>query len=779
MSRVSARSEGTPIAALAERLRECAASPDGTVPPAVILWTDPARQWLPMRSVLLAELPELLVLGDYDPEKRTGPAIWLRCLIDRALEEPSLPADRPPIVLLPGVGRQQLRAGEDCPAAFQPLVELMYRGILWLQRGGHDWTVSAFMTSQQGLGLDLAKDDAARDALLRALPEVAVTPLAQLRGRRLEAEDFDRLLSSDVIRDVLRWMSDPDGTRERLGSNGWGAFGSLCREKLDFDPETQADVTAGELVGCGEGAWGEVWERFAESPTSYPGIEPLLRRSRPAGSLPFHREPWPDLNDADESAVRKALAVLPKLSHERACKAVVDLDEAHGKRREWVWARMGRSPLAVVLEPLRRLAQAVPRAIAGSSLEEMASVYADWGWQADAAAWEAVSRATTADEQVVGAAVRHLLLEWLEESARAFQSVVEKRGLPTPSEQGLVQANDDGCLLFADGLRYDLGQRLAERLQGRGMRVSVRHRWAAAPTVTATAKPGVTPVADLVRGRALGEDFEAELAPNGRPADARNLRAAMQQRDYQVLGTGSFEAPASSPARGWVESGDIDTLGHKVGGRLARQLDEELERLCDRITGLLDCGWKSMRVVTDHGWLLVPGGLPKVDLPKHLTASRWSRCAVISGGSQPDVPRHPWTWNPAHSFAFAPGIACFNKIEEYAHGGLSIQECLTPDLLVERTGEATVRATIDSVTWRGMRCFVEVTSSNRGVVADLRLEKPIGSSVVAAPKPVEPDGSVSLVLAGDEHEQASLVLVLLDDSGQFLAQMPTQVGVDS
>jgi hypothetical protein len=50
---------------------------------------------------------------------------------------------------------------------------------------------------------------------------------------------------------------------------------------------------------------------------------------------------------------------------------------------------------------------------------------------------------------------------------------------------------------------------------------------------------------------------------------------------------------------------------------------------------------------------------------------------------------------------------------------------------------------------------------------------------VAAAKPVEPDGSVSLVLAGDEHEQASLVLVLLDDSGQILAQKATRVGVDS
>jgi len=769
----------TPIEALAGALRACCASSGDAARPAAILWTDPERQWATLREILLPEMPELLVLGDYDPAQRTGPAIWLRCVIDRTLEVPGLAADRPPIVFLPGVARQALRAGEDCPASLQPLVELMYRGNLWLQKGGHDWTVSAFLTSRQGLGLDLARDDATRDALLRALREVAVTPLAQLRGRRLEAEDFDRLLSSDVIRDVLRWMSDPEGTRERLGESGWGAFCSLCRDKLGFDPDTQVDVVAGELLGRGEGVWRDVWARFAESPAGYPGIEPLLRRSRPGGRLPFPREPWPDLNERDERELRETLAALPDLTHEQACALVGELDDHHGERRDWVWARMGRSPMAAVLEPLRRLADAVPRAIVGSSLEELASVYVDRGWQADAAAWEAVALAPPADEEVVGRAVRHLLLHWIEESARAFQSVVEKSGFPTPGEQGLVQADEDGCLLFADGLRYDLGQRLAERLEGRGMRVALRRRWAAAPTVTATAKPGVTPVADLVRGKSLGEDFGAELAPNGLPADARNLRAAMQQRGYQILGSGSFDAPQASPARGWVEAGEIDTLGHKVGGRLARQLDEELERLCERIAGLLDCGWKNVRVVTDHGWLLVPGGLPKVDLQRHLTASRWSRCAVISGGSQPDMPRHPWTWNPAHSFAFAPGVACFNKTEEYAHGGLSIQECLTPDLLVERTGAKTLRATIDSVTWRGMRCFVEVTSSNRGVLADLRLEQPGGSSVVAASKPVEPDGSVSLVLPGDEHEQASLVLVLLDDGGQILAQKPTRVGVDS
>jgi hypothetical protein len=57
-----------------------------------------------------------------------------------------------------------------------------------------------------------------------------------------------------------------------------------------------------------------------------------------------------------------------------------------------------------------------------------------------------------------------------------------------------------------------------------------------------------------------------------------------------------------------------------------------------RIQNLLTAGWSSVRVVTDHGWLYCPGGLPKAALPKHLTESRWSRCVAIKGDSEVSVP---------------------------------------------------------------------------------------------------------------------------------------------
>ena len=771
---------GTVLDRLIEQLRAQDAPLDGQTRPAAILWTDPKRQWLPLLDVLLPRVPECVVLGDYDAARRTGPAVWVRCVVDGALDEPRPPEDRPPIVYLPGVARQDLRAGEECPDGLKPLVELLFRGALWRQPNGSDWTVNAFLTSRRTLDLDVAGDRATSEALSRALAEVALTPVAQLEGRRLEADDFDRMLAGDVIRDLLRWMGDPDATRTRLGENGWHAFCSRCRDELAFDPAQEADVVAGERMAKGEGAWAAVWERFTEAPGSYGDMVGLLRRSAPADALRFEeRERWPDLNDEDEQAVRLALQGLSDLPHREACAVVAGLERKHGERRAWVWARLGLTPMAAVLKPLSRLAAAAERALGGTEPGDVADVYLERGLQADLGAWQAVAAAPVGDEAWVAATVRHLLLPWLEESARAFQAALERAPLPGAGGQPTVDVDDDGCLVFVDGLRYDLAQRLAERMEGRGFRVDVRRRWAALPTVTGTGKPAVTPVAGQIEGDVLEKAFEARMKVGGKTAKAPVLRAALEDAGYQILGGDGADAPRTHPARGWLETGAFDTLGHERGAQLARDLDRELERVAERVERVLDSGWTSVRVVTDHGWLLLPGGLPKVDLPKHLTEARWARCAVVAGESAPDVARTPWHWNEAQWFATPPGIACFNRSEDYAHGGLSIQECLIPDLLVTRVEGAETAGSITSVTWRGLRCFVEAEVRGGPVTADLRLERPTGASVVEAVKPVDADGAVNLVLADDEHEGAALALVLVDETGRVLAQRRVRVGVDA
>lgn len=749
------------------------------VRPAAILWTDPKQQWLPLKSLLLQRMPEFTVLGDYDPGVRTGPAIWIRCVVDRTLEDPKTPENRVPIVYLPGVARQDMLAGEGCPAELRPLVELMYQGTLWLQRNGNDWTVTAFLTSPQGIELDMARDQSTVEALMRALREVAETPVLRLRGRRLEAEDFDKLLSSDVVRDLLRWMNDPPTAKEQMGPQRWAAFCNQCRSQFNIHPENDGEITAGEKLGKSEGPWAEVWDRFREAPQIYSVVPDLLRRSIPSSQILFDRSRWPHINDEAEKSVRSALAGLQNLPYNKACDKILELEQQNAERRNWVWSRLGLSPMAMVLEPLAKLAKVAQSALGGSTPDEIKDFYIKGAWEADAASWEAVAVAPTADESLIKNTVRILLEPWLDESARAFQRVADGNPLPGKGKQELIAAEPGMCLLFADGLRYDVGRRLAERLDDRGCRVSLQTRWAALPTVTATGKPAVTPAAGDITGDSLPDDFAPSFYGSGRPASAAMLREAIEGDGYQVLGSGPDDQTGDGESSGWIEAGALDRRGHDLDEELARHIEPELERLVDLIIKLFDSGWTSVRVVTDHGWLLMPGGLPKVDLPKHLTASRWKRCAVISGEPQVDVPTVPWYWNTTQRFATAPGIACFNATPGYAHGGLSVQECLIPDLIIVRGDNDSPNATIRSVTWRGMRCFVEAESTGGTVIADLRLERPNGKSVVSSAKPLDDDKTTSLVVTDDAYEEKNLVLVLMDQAGTVLAQLKTKVGASS
>ena len=142
-------------------------NPNTQVKPAVVLWTDKECQWQPVLSQLQEVLPELFVLGEYNAENRTGPAIWLKCVIANTLEDIDIPDALTPIIYIPGVSRNELRAIELCPDSIKPLAELQYRGVMWSQHNGKDWTANAFLTSSAtGLGLDVAKDKATQEALI-------------------------------------------------------------------------------------------------------------------------------------------------------------------------------------------------------------------------------------------------------------------------------------------------------------------------------------------------------------------------------------------------------------------------------------------------------------------------------------------------------------------------------------------------------------------------------------------------------------------------------------
>jgi len=61
--------------------------------------------------------------------------------------------------------------------------------------------------------------------------------------------------------------------------------------------------------------------------------------------------PEPAVNEDDEAGLRKQLESAGNLPQSSACNRVLELEQKHGLRREWVWARMGSSPWAYALFP--------------------------------------------------------------------------------------------------------------------------------------------------------------------------------------------------------------------------------------------------------------------------------------------------------------------------------------------------------------------------------------------------------------------------------------------
>lgn len=761
-------------------------NPGDVVAPAAVLWTDADGQWQPVVEQLRGLMPELLTLGDYDPATRTGPAIWLRCVIEpavRADKFPDLawPADTVPVIYMPGVSRQTLRAVAECPDALKPLVELQYRGTVWTQKNGKDWTVRAFLVNDEdGLGLDVAEDRLTVQSMLGALRQLAGTPVARLAGRRLEAEDFDKLMIGDTPRDLLSWLSDPSEAREQWDEAKWSAFCNRCREEYGFDPETDGEIVGGELLGQRKGAWLGVWERFAESPALYPGVPDLLRRAKPKEQLTFEKEPWPDETESMEDALRKALVEVGSMKPAEARRRLEALEAEHGARRGWVWASLGMCPLAEAMAHLAVLAERTAATLGGDSVDEMAKLYVEGGYLADDAALRALACVKTAeDAAAVQAAVRCVYLPWLEDTARQFQACLETKALPAADEQEGVVAAAGECILFADGLRLDIGQRFAAMAGERQMEASTAWRWAALPTVTATAKPAVSPVVRKLRGGDLGADFCPEIAETGEGLTTDRLRRLLSAAGFQVLGASETGDPKARNARGWTEYGEFDKLGHDLQAKLAARIEDQLELLLERVRGLLEAGWKRVRVVTDHGWLLVPGGLPKVQLPKYLAESRWSRCASIKDSSHVDVPIAGWSWNVQERFAYAPGVHCFVSGHEYAHGGASLQECMVPVLTLALTGApAGLVVAVSKVQWVGLRCRVTVQPPAEGLRADLRTKPNDPSSSIAEPKALDADGKAALLVADDSLEGTMASLVVVDASGRVVCKEATTVGGD-
>jgi len=300
------------------------------------------------------------------------------------------------------------------------------------------------------------------------------------------------------------------------------------------------------------------------------------------------------------------------------------------------------------------------------------------------------------------------------------------------------------------------------------LNVSLDWTWSGFPAVTATCKPMVSPVAHLLQGPAATSDM-LPLTAEGKPTTKPVLFKLMDSEGWQTEGT------LLPDVKLWTEAGRFDEDGHALGARLAERISIGVQDAADNVLQLVRAG-RAVRIVTDHGWLLMPGGLPKAELDSGLVepSGKRARCAMVKPKSHTSYLQLPWSWNGEVSIATATGARSFFADCEYAHGGVSPQECVLPVLDVSGGGIQR-DISITRAKWEGLRVRIEV-AGGADLHVDLRLGSEIsGPTLIKGARVLDENGRTA-VLVSDEHQGSAACLVVFDDGGRVLAHRNLTVG---
>ncbi len=754
----------TPLDALVSALEDATSFNKNTeAAPEAILWCDANQDFAPLIPLLRERLPQLLTYGDINPETRTGPGIWLRAAAAGELPDLSWPEGTTPIVYVPSVGREVLRSADDCPPLLQPLVWLTVAGTMFGHVNSKDWSLKAFLSAERGdLKLDLADDAATKSALKHAASRIFTIPIQELRSKRWDAEALHALVAPDLKADMLDWM---EGTLDpKKDPDRFAAFAALAKSQMKFDPTTLSRQDAASKLAQLQGKWKDVWKRFEQS-NGYHAVVSLLNTESPV-DLFADKSTYPKLNVEGEVDLREALHKLSDLNLTDAKARILELEDQHAWRRKTVWARRGESPLAQALEHLAYIAKA--EQLPPHDGKAFAEIYTKEGCKVDWAACQALALVPREmDRSAITEALRAVYMPWVEEGAIALQELVKvgKVRFATKPEK----TETPTTFVFVDGLRMDVAQRLLALLQEEGAKVKLNWVWSGFPTVTATCKPLASPVAHKL----IGPDTTPDVLPlseDGKPASKPVLYKVLEAEGWNTTTT------LISTEKLWMETGRFDEEGHALGSRLAERLESGLRDSADFILQLAGSG-RSIRIVTDHGWLLMPGGFVRATLDNGLveTNGKRTRCAMVKATAETSYLTVPWSWNDKVLIATATGARAFFPTEEYAHGGISPQECILPIIDVEPLGAVSQAISIKKAVWQGLRLRIEVDGG-----ADLRVDVRLGPdtsgiTLINGGRVLDADGRTS-VLVSDEYESKSACLVVLGNDNVILAHRSLIVG---
>ena len=289
------------------------------------------------------------------------------------------------------------------------------------------------------------------------------------------------------------------------------------------------------------------------------------------------------------------------------------------------------------------------------------------------------------------------------------------------------------------------------------------YRWAPIPTMTATGKPMSIPGIGSVEITKTTDKYDL-LEAAGLTFE-KLLKNLGYTKDTGLLG--------SSPV--WIEKGDLDDTGHEKKDNMPQYLEDALSGIEHAIADAFNDGAKSVRVVTDHGWLWLPGAFPKTDLPAGLADEKKGRYATIPDGAVTDEIELPWSWKDTCRVSYPRGISCHRLGLAYTHGGLTLQECRLMELVIT-PGVKKSPVALENVSWTGLWLKCKLVGDFANCHVEVREDPINGASLLNRHGVPNEVGNVKGLVADEELMGKEAFVVVLDQSGVLLVQQKVHIG---
>lgn len=741
------------------------------IAPDCILWPDQKSEWIDFIPLISGTNLPIYTFGTFNPDRKTGPAAYLLWSLHHGSHQGT------PVLYLPGVGNDELRAVDSCPPELHPLASLRYRSSLFIHSNGRDWTIPGWFVSAQGLAASLEDSEQARLLLRSSFRQLLEKELTEIKGTSWSPDNLTSAVVVDPVLTALHWLAS-QGARTSVQAEHWPAFCAKAKADFGFNPEKDSAMEVATKLAQGHPKLEILWKRFMESPVRHPGLVDVLSKvpvpkPEPDKLFPSDYPRYPQWQADRLKELQTALKALAVLRTPKDIQAkLAELWKAYGNLADTVWTTMGKGSLVQALSHLHQFAQDCQNKPTGSNWDALAEWYASSGCRTDFLALQLMNwKEDLSLHPDLQQLVQTLYLPWLEVMARVAETAYKADPAaftvhPLPC---VGTYHDREVVFFIDALRMDLGIELQSRLVQAGLKAELKTGLTIIPSSTSSAKPAISPIANSLKGGDLAED-EAYPLLDGKICDAATLRKGLVQQGWKIL-----EQPdlASPPGQAWLEESELDTRGHD--GTLPSQWDAILDRIVFTVQTLFNKGRTRIRIVTDHGWLLVPLGLPRVNLPPALAKSKGGRAAILKPDSIfPHAPV-PWYWDPVQNFNLAPGISTFYQ-SNYAHGGLSLQELIVPAITVTSdalaiSGSGT--AVDASLSWKGLRLRIAMDEFPENWKVDLRIHSgDPDSTILGGAKPLGP----SVAVENDDWLGKLCQFIILDASGMIVFQKPTITG---